>query len=186
MQNKAKISFLLLTLAAIVLYACSKYKDPPPAKPPDGLTNHYCNDPLAVNYNWGFPGIPDSTICYYPRDSFMGNWIFNDTVYLPDGTISTTQTIPLTFGATEDTVKTHLTVKGWCPDPTIPFYITANKFSRADADTLIEGSWGQFLCSSSDTMNGFFLKNPGNTMRVELTITNAVGTTYHKGTAVKQ
>ncbi|WP_157977153.1 hypothetical protein [Taibaiella helva] len=186
MSTKVKGTLLLLLMGmAAVLYACSKYKDPPPAVPNDELKNRkYCNDPLAVNFNWGFPGTPDSTICIYPVDSFLGSWALTDTAFLPDGTIKSTQTRNLVFTATEDTLKTHLSATGWCGN-TFPFFATANKYRRAVIDTLLEGSPGQHICNNTDTLSGSLLLG-NDTMHIDFAITDAEGTLYHKGTAIRQ
>lgn len=188
MHSKLKPGLLIAVLSAVVLFACSKYKEPPPAGHYDELDKRpYCNDPIAVNYNWGFPGVPDSTKCIYAVDSFEGSWLFKDTVLLPNNDIAEIVDRNLTFTSTEDTIKTHLAVTGWC-NGNIPFYITANKYGRATIDSLPVGVPGQLLCVSTDTLNGNFNKRPygPDTMKIELTITNAGGTRYHKGIAIKQ
>ncbi len=182
MQSKVKI-LSLLAACCVVIYACSKYKDPPPAQHDDRLNNPYCNDPRAVNYNWGFPGTPDNSVCTYPVDSFLGSWLLNDTIYFPDGAVAGTLVKNLTFSKTEDTILTHLAVTGWCSG-TAPFYVTANKYKKALVDTLLVGSPGQYLCNNTDTLSGS-LTTQSDTIRIDFTITNAGGTTYHKGTAVK-
>lgn len=187
MHSKLKPGLLIAVLSAVVLFACSKYKDPPPAGYDDRLTKPYCNDSKAVNYNWGFPGIPDNSVCIYAVDSFTGNWIFKDTVLLPNNDIAEIVDRNITFTPTEDTIKIHLAVTGWCGG-NVPFYITANKYGRADVDSIPAGVPGQLLCVSTDTLNGFFNKRiyGPDTMKIELTITNAAGTRYHKGVAIKQ
>jgi hypothetical protein len=188
MHSKLKPGLLIAVLSAVVLFACSKYKDPPPAGHyPELDTIFYCNDPIAVNYNWGFPGTPDSTKCIYAVDSFEGNWIFKDTILLPNNDIVEIVDRNLTFTSTEDSIKTHLAVTGWCSG-NVPFYLTANKYGRANVDSLPAGVPGQLLCVSTDTLNGYFNKRlyGPDTMKIELTITNAAGTRYHKGIAFKQ
>ena len=187
MHSKLKPGLLIAVLFAVILFACSKYKDPPPAGHDDRLVKPYCNDPKAVNYNWDFPGIPDSSVCIYAVDSFKGSWIFKDTVLLPNNDIAEIVDRNLTFTSTEDTIKIHLEVTGWCSGPT-PFYITANKYGKANVDSIPAGVPGQLLCIPTDTLNGYFNKNlyGKDTMKIELTITNAAGTRYHKGIAIKQ
>lgn len=186
MQSKTKLVFILFTLTAIVFYACKKYVEPPPATLDPRLTNHYCNDPLAINYNWNFPGIEDSSICIYPVDSFKGAWLFHDTIYLQSGDTESVQLRQLVFTSTEDTTKTHLAVTGWCSGNT-PFFVTANRYNRADVDTFPGGPFGQYLCTQTDTLNGNINKNTGdpNTMKVDFTISSPEGIKYHRGTAVR-
>jgi hypothetical protein len=187
MRSKTKSVFILLALTVIVFYACKKYKDPPDATLDPRLTNHYCNDPRAVNYNWNFPGIEDSSICIYPVDSFVGTWTFHDTVYLPSGDTESVQIKQLVFTSTEDTLKSHLAVAGWCGG-NVPFYVTASKYNRADVDTFPGGPFGQYLCSQTDTLNGSVNKNTGdpNTMKIDFTVNNQQGIKYHRGTAIRQ
>src|SRR6218665_3868599 len=67
------------TLIFLCISSCKKWVD---EKGPDlGLTNKYCNIPDAVNYNWGFPGIADSLVCYYPADVFKGDFILHDSIF---------------------------------------------------------------------------------------------------------
>ncbi|WP_162903193.1 hypothetical protein [Taibaiella koreensis] len=185
MSTKVKGTLLLLAMGmAAFFYACSKYKDPPPGVPNDELKKrHYCNDPLAVNYNWGFPGTPDSTICTYPVDSFLGAWVLTDTAFFPDGTVQGSQTRNLVFTSTEDTVKRHLSVSGWCGN-TMPFLVTADKYKKAVVDTLLVGSPGQYICNNTDTLSGG-LRQGNDTLLIDFTITNAGSTLYHKGVAVR-
>jgi hypothetical protein len=185
MQSKTKWVFVL-ALPVMIFYACKKYKDPAIATLDPRLTNHYCNDPDAINYNWNFPGIEDSTICIYPVDSFVGTWTFHDTIYLESGDTESVQIKQLVFSATEDTLKSHLAVNGWCGG-NVPFYVTASKYNRADVDTIPGGPFGQFLCAQTDTLNGYINKNTGdrNTMKIDFTINSAEGIKYHRGTAVR-
>lgn len=182
---------MLLVLPAVIFYACKKYQDPPTLPLDPRLTNHYCNDPRAVNYNWNFPGIADSTTCIFAVDSFKGTWIFYDTITQPSGDTVGTSVKQLLFTSTEDTVRTHLAVTGWCSGTT-PFYLTANNYGRLDVDTFPGGAFGQFLCDQTDTLNGYALKNSDSTaislnrMRVTFTINSQGGITYHNGTAFRQ
>lgn len=186
MPTKIKGLLLLLLMGtAATFYACSKYKDPPPGVPNDELKNRrYCNDPRAINYNWGFPGTPDSTLCFFPIDSFQGAWKLYDTTLLPDGSISNTQVKNLVFTKSEDTLRTHLAVTGWCTGG-MPFYITADKYNKAFVDTMLSGSPGQYICNNTDTLSGE-LRQGKDTLNIDFMITGATGTTYHKGTAVRQ
>ncbi|KAA5534754.1 hypothetical protein F0919_09095 [Taibaiella lutea] len=189
MQSKTKLVFIILALPVIILYACKKYKDPPNAEPDPRLAERgfYCNDPRAINYNWNFPAISDSSICIYPVDSFVGTWTFHDTIYLQSGDTESVQIKQLIFTATEDTLKAHLAVNGWCGG-NVPFYVTASKYNRADVDTIPGGTFGQFLCGvQTDTLNGFINKNTGdrNTMKIDFTINSPEGIKYHRGTAVR-
>jgi hypothetical protein len=71
---------LLILIASIAINAtaCKPYKDPAPKDL--GLTNPYCNNPFAVNFNWGFPGKPDNTVCIFPAQVFAGNYKLYDSI----------------------------------------------------------------------------------------------------------
>lgn len=164
--------------------ACEKYTDPKGPDLSEELTNPYCNDPRAVNYNHGFPGKPDSSVCIYPVDSFVGNWLWDDSVFTTDLTFVRTEQHQINITATEDTLLSHLKLSGWCNRS---FYLTADKYRRALTDTLIEGSIGQLGCLDTDTLSGFLNKNTGaaETLLFQLAVTDATGTLLHYGTATK-
>ncbi|WP_124635018.1 hypothetical protein [Taibaiella sp. KBW10] len=188
-----KIQIILLCLSGVIgmiFIACKKYVDP--TKPDITLTNHYCNDPIAANYNHGFPGIPDNSVCRYPTDFFKGNWQFVDSIFYPDMRFYRTQTLSLSFTPMDqalDTFRTRLTVLGLCPNNTI-LKVTANKYALALTDTLLPNvNGGQLFCSVSDTVSGFF-KRTNDTLRtsmnINLTELSAADTFYHRGLAIKQ
>jgi hypothetical protein len=186
MHSKIKIVLLLAILSVVVLFACKKYTDP--TSPAIDLGDRkYCNDPRAVNYNWGFPGKADKTTCIFAVDSFLGTWSFKDYVLLPSGDTDQIILRNLTFTSTEDTVLTHLAVTGWCGGNT-PFYVTANNYGKLTVDTFPGSALGQFLCGTADTINGTLNKANylRDTMKVEITVNNAIGIKYHKGLAIKQ
>ncbi len=132
MRNPTKLISIAAALTAVGFYACSKYKDPPKADPVD-TGSHYCNDSRAVNFNWGFPGIPDSTSCVFPVDSMLGSWVYTDSVFLPNGNLQGITIRNLSFAATEDSTLTHMAVSGWCTGS--PVAITINKYGQAYVDT---------------------------------------------------
>ncbi len=177
---------LVVACAGFLLGSCDKYADPPNSNGDDRLTNPYCNDPRAINYNWGFPGKPDSTVCKYPIDNFKGSWQFNDTVYLPDSSIAEIASRNLTFTSTEDTVLQHLNVTGFCNNNR-GIKITADLFQTALTDTLIpftEG--GQLFCSDADTVMGKFVSiDSAKQIKISLTEITPLGTRYHTGIAIK-
>lgn len=179
-------SFLLLTGCGIMfIAACRKYKDPPPAGDP-GLTNHYCNDPGAINYNRGFPGIPDSSVCIYPVDSFLGTWTITDSVYRSDLSLDTFEDRVLSFMSTEDTSLTHLAIQGWCAGPSL--LATASKYQRAELDSMSENVAGQLLCTSTDTISGYFHFGlaTNDTLLFQLQVNSASGLHIHKGWGIRQ
>jgi hypothetical protein len=163
----------------LALVSCQKWKDQKGADP--GLTSYYCNDPVAVNYNWGFPGMPDSTVCYYPSDVFTGTFSFVDSVLLPDNTLSGIQSGM--FQITADS-REKFTIAGICAGNMLHF--TANRYGLATADTLIANGAGQLMCREQDTLVGQITQSAPDTLFFNFTVLSDTGTTYHLGTAYKQ
>jgi len=171
-------------LCLLMAASCLKSDDPPPAEPNPDLTNHYCNDPNAVNYNRGFPGIPDNSVCTYPVDSFVGQWLWVDSVFHPDSSFNFTDTKTLAFQATEDTLHSHMEITGLCNNPGVPIQITADKYGTALIDSVDKHYAGQFFCSPADTVSGRFRfpLDRRDTMMIELTV-HGPSAGYHKGKA---
>ena len=149
---------VLLSICIGVLLSCAKYKSPKGYTDPQ-LTNHYCNDPLAVNYNWGFPGIPDNTVCFYPTDVFAGKYIFRDSIFLQSGYIFIRAD---SFIMTIKKINTtQMSVFGVCVNGD-SLVLTATPSFIASVDTT-EGdtvtNCGEPLCGSNDTINGTITQN---------------------------
>jgi hypothetical protein len=149
---------LLLTLATVIFFSCKKYKDPAPTTDPR-LTNPYCNDPEAVNYNWGFPGKPDNSICFYPSDLFAGNYYCHDTVYVTSsGLLISTDSFYINISRLSATNHSKIGLKGFPCDPNMTLMLTAGYTYDAVTDTLIGDSTtlhrGQQFCSPHDTITG--------------------------------
>lgn len=183
-RSPIRLVWCTLALLAFSFTSCKKYTDPEGPDLSDELTNPYCNDPRAVNYNHGFPGRPDSSVCIYPVDSFLGRWIWDDSVFTTDLDFVSTEQYQIELVATEDTAMTHLILHGWCDHPV---YLTADKYRRAVVDTLIEAGIGQLGCLVTDTLSGYLNKNTGaaETMQFQFSVTDATGTLLHAGTATK-
>lgn len=191
-MRKLQIILLCLSgIAGLCFMACKKYTDP--TKPDITLTNHYCNDPLAANYNHGFPGIPDNSVCVYANELFTGNWQFVDSIFRPDASFYRTQTLSLNFSPfpqSVDTLRVRLNVSGLCPGGSTILQLTANRFGLALTDTILPNvPGGQLFCSTSDTVSGYFRRTSDTlrtTMSIYLTEQNGVDTFYHRGLATKQ
>lgn len=189
--QKLQLTLLALSGAtALWLMACEKYTDP--VKPDVELTNHYCNDPIAANFNRGFPGIPDSSVCEYATEYFEGTWEWVDSIFDKDMSFQQRQVRNLVFtpkDLAEDTFRNHLTVSGFCDNSTL-LKVTANKYAMAFTDTLIQGVYGgQISCNSTDTVSGYFKRTTDTlilSMDILLTENKPAGVFYHKGNAVKQ
>lgn len=165
-----------------LLYSCQKYKDAPHKNL--GLTNPYCNDPAAVNYNVGFPGKPDNTVCFYPSDLFKGVYYFRDSIYrdtLFIGTDSFTLTI-------DKFSNSKISVLGFCASGT-KIYFTADPTFTATADTTIGDSTtynrGQQFCRVQDTLTGVISRDRIDTtmLHIALQVISDTGTTTHTGRA---
>ncbi len=153
------ISFLLIVSCSI-FFSCAKYKDSKAGSDPR-LTNPYCNDPNAVNYNWGFPGKPDNTICFYPADLFKGVYLFHDSISIQSsGLFIYADSLLLTISGIPNS-QTKISILGFCPNG-IGLTLTANTSFSASVDTT-EGdsvtNWGQQFCSLGDTVNGTVTKD---------------------------
>lgn len=178
----------LLIVAIIVIVSavsCLKPEDLPKRQLPPGLTGHYCNDPRAVNYNRGFPGIPDSSVCVYPVDAFVGQWTMTDSVFHADSTFNTVSVRTVSFVSTEDSLLSHLRISGLC-DNGMAVLATADKYGQATLDSMDSHNAGQWLCSSADTATGkfYFSFSGQDTMLLQLRV---IGTHagFHKGMATK-
>jgi hypothetical protein len=173
---------LLIGICSVVLFSCQKWQDNLSNGDPR-LTHPYCNDPAAVNYNWGFPGKPDSTTCYYPTDVFKGNYLYNDSVYLPDDSLAYVKQYTLQVNALD---YTKMTVIGFCGSNHLSF--TAGKYAIATADT--NAVKGQTFCRTLDTLSGTLthitnIKGDTIWMGINFTVVSDTGSTTHKGTARK-
>lgn len=183
-------NLLLYSLFVMVFVwaSCSKYHDPAAIHDPR-LTNPYCNDPAAVNYNWGFPGVPNNSICFYPVDLFKGTYLFNDSVYqvstagyFVSFSVKTLNIYPYS--------QTKMAVTGFCNFiDTVKF--TAGVTYVATTDTLVGDSLtnrGQILCRAVDTITGTITKDrvDSSVLHVAIIVYSDTGATSHVGTAKKQ
>jgi len=185
---------LFFALGAFFVLSCAKYKDTK-ATPDPRLTNPYCNDPTAVNYNWGFPGVPDSSICFYPTDVFNGTWEYHDSVFVqPSGLFIYADSFVMTITKLS---KTQMTVLGFCSGGG-SLNLTAGPLFVATVDSTIKDSLlnatigadeGQPFCIAQDTVNGTFTKDiiSDSIIHVSLTVNSDTGVvSTHIGTAYKK
>jgi hypothetical protein len=173
----------LLTAAAAGLlcsFACKKYEDKPGQYDPR-LSSKYCNDPAAVNYNYGFPGTPDNSICYYPADVFAGSYSFSDSIF-EDGKRIAVMPVTLHIAGHD---QTKLDVTGFCASGDA-LRFTAGRNLFAYADTVVGD--GQILCRPQDTVSGTLSRTFGDSLqlRIFLTVVSDTGTVTHQGTAYRQ
>ena len=178
---------LTLCAGACILFSCAKWKDPAPTTDPR-LTNPYCNDPNAVNYNWGFPGKPDNSICYYPTDLFKGAYMYHDTIY-KNGFFIGADSFLLNIHAL---TQTKMSVFGFCGGAD-SILMTANLLFSSSVDTLIGDSIttaeGQMLCVIKDTLSGNMLRDRLDSpavLHVIFQVITDTGTVQHSGSAIIQ
>lgn len=183
-MNKFFPGLLIFLAASVAVFSCAKWKDPAPVNDPR-LTNPYCNDPNAVNYNWNFPGKPDNTTCFYPTDLFAGDYVFVDSVYL-------TSTFTYLMAQTETlhvskVSQTQLSVMGLCANGNT-IHLTADKSYNATIDSVVGDSVtarGQLLCRNADTVNGTITKDRlvDSVLHINLQVISDTGITTHIGNA---
>ena len=182
--------FILTLFAATtaVFLSCKKYVDKK-ATPDPRLTNPYCNDPNAVNYNWGFPGVPDNSVCFYPTDVFKGVYEFHDSVqFKTTGYFVRADTLELTITKGNNT---QFTIGGFCASggllsltAGVNFYATFDTtLGRDDSTVRVKG---QAYCQITDTVSGSLIKDRLNDSLLYITFEVAADTgvtTIHSGTA---
>jgi hypothetical protein len=166
--------------------SCTKKTDTK-ATPDPRLTTHYCNDPAAVNYNWGFPGIADNTVCFYPTDIFKGVYEYHDSVFFKSsGFFIRADTFLLTINRHSNS---KFSVIGFCASGD-SLLLTAGANYIATVDTTLGDSTttirGQALCSTADTINGVLNKDRLNDSIIYINFVVASDTgviSTHVGTA---
>ncbi|MBS1740821.1 MAG: hypothetical protein JST88_09800 [Bacteroidetes bacterium] len=183
---------LFAVMATTIFISCKKWTDPAAPKDPRLNDHRYCNDPLAVNYNWNFPGVADNTVCIYPSDLFKGTYSFTDSVYDNQqnlDTINPRKTYLLYF---LPVTKYQFRVVGFCGVFDSLKFTAERSTYRANADTTIFQFdtikvYGQYFCRQLDTLTGYFQKNKNDStlMTVQFRVVSDTGTFFHKGTAVK-
>ena len=175
---------LYLLLFPLLLWACSK-PDPTATGDPNDprLTRPYCPVPEAVNYNWDFPGKPDSSVCYYPADLFKGTFRYVDTCAREDFSLAGADTFLLQIIPIS---RTRILLRGLCDSPADSFLLTANRFLRAEIDST--NPLGRALCRPQDTASGFLFRSLADSTRIRVSylVRSDTGVTQHYGTAVRQ
>jgi hypothetical protein len=179
---------LFLSLMLVTAVSCKKWVDPAPVDDPR-LTNPYCNDPIAVNYNWGFPGKPDNTVCFYPSDLFQGTYIYRDTAYQSQSDLYLSADSMVL-----DIVRisqTQIRISGLCASGQ-ELLLTAGAAYQATIDTTVGDSLtiypGQFFCRTQDTVVGTFTRDKvdSSLIYVEMVVRSDTGSTSHRGRAIKR
>lgn len=179
-MNYRFLFYCLGLLGLSLVLSCKKWQD----KPADniGLTNKYCNNPAAINYNYGFPGVEDSTVCIFPTEPFSGNYTFQDSVYMNADTPVPGQLIHFTIKATN---RIQITVNNFCTGGSTLFF-TTNRYYRAETDSII-GAGTQLMCRTEDTLSGTMdYRITDSSVYLELKVVSDTGTSIHRGRAYKK
>lgn len=167
-------------LALLAFSACEKWKDTP-AKDL-GLTRKYCNLPSAINYNVGFPGVEDNSVCLLPSTPFIGNYRFRDTFYNNAEELFVGDSINFSIRAI-DTFR--IKIKDFCANGSELGFI-ANRYYRAESDSII-GNGTQLMCRTADTLSGLVeYRTTDSSLFIEWTVVSDTGIFKHKGRAYKK
>ena len=192
------MKFASLIYVAIILsvsvFSCKKWTDPHSPSDPRIDGRKYCNDPDAVNFNWGFPGTPDSTTCIYPSDIFSGSYVFVDSIYDLNDILDTLNSKTSYTLNVYSINKNKFAVLGFCgPNDSLKFTAERTSFrALADSNIKINDStlgYGQLFCRMVDTVSGFFTKSQTDSthqIRINLKVVSDTGINFHRGTAYKQ
>jgi len=177
--KSGKVIFLVLALLATA--SCEKYVDKPGDDDPR-LARKYCNDPEAVNFNRGFPGTADNSVCYYPADAYKGRYLWIDSMYSNNSLLGQ-RSLTLDFSVID---KEQMAVQGLCEASGTTVTFTANRQLRAVADTTIIK--GQPFCRPKDTVSGYIQQSLSDSTRLRfyLSVVSDTGTVLHQGTAYRQ
>jgi hypothetical protein len=186
------IAVVLFLITAALFDSCKKYKDPAPGSDPR-ITNPYCNDPDAVNYNWGFPGKPDISTCFYPSDLFVGNYFYRDSIFvLSSGLFISADSFNLNIFRTSNTDKTKIGVTGsFCSGSSLTIGMTANVSYTANVDTTLGDTatlhQGQQFCNYYDTLSGTITRDrvSDSIIHISFQVVSDTATYIHVGQAYK-
>lgn len=179
MHHRFIVPFLLLL--TLISASCQKWEDKPGQDL--GLKNHYCNNPIAINYNFGFPGIEDSTVCIFPSDPFVGSYTYRDSLYYPESDTAVAGAL-LDFSISARN-RSQLSLDNFCSSGS-KLLFTANRYYRAASDSII-GQGLQTGCRSQDTLSGYLdYRSSDSSLYLEFKVVSDTGITTHKGRAYKK
>lgn len=183
MDTMMKNNFFLATIfvsLGLFFTSCEKWEDKP-AKDL-GLSNKYCNLPGAINYNVGFPGIPDNSVCILPSTPFVGRFGFRDSIFNLANELSIGDSLILEITAID---STRLSLAQLCPSGRSLVFV-ANRFYRAESDSII-GAGAQLFCRDVDTASGRLeYRLADSSLYLEITVVSDTSISYHKGRAYKK
>ncbi len=170
----------ILTGLLLLVWGCTKYKDPAPQNL--NLTNKYCNLPNAINYNWGFPGTPDNTVCIFPTDEVTGSFTFYDSLLDATGILLPYDTFDVLITKINDT---SININGWCNNTkSITAKVKRNLRFSLDSNTDL----GSLLCANTDTISGSGIKNNigDSIINFSYKLHTSTNLQIHKGVFIKK
>lgn len=148
---------IALCIFILNFISCEKYEDKAKKDIDDTLTNQYCNITDAINYNWGFPGEPNDSLCIFPVEPFIAySWTLIDTVLNEDMDILETRNRTIYFEeyTAIDTMKHMILMKDYCSENS-SILLEANRHLLASVFDNMENDIGQLDCDGSSVLNGF-------------------------------
>lgn len=178
---------LTYIIAGLLFFGCKK-SEPFDKADESQFTTRYCNDPIAINYNHGFPGTADNTVCIYPTDVFSGTYEFKDSIYDADFNLDTILNYVVSFHKVS---LTKLNLSGFCVNGDT-VRLTADRYYKAAVDsTMLPDSSmieGHIFCRAIDTLSGIISKynDDSNKIKVNFIIASDTGINYHIGTGIKK
>lgn len=175
---------LLVLLTVLVgttfLISCEKWQDHP-AKDL-GLTSRYCNIPSAINYNIGFPGIEDNSVCIFPSTPFVGNYHYRDSIYNNAEELRIGDSLNFDIAVID---SFRLAINHFCSN-TNQLKFVANRYYRAESDSIL-GAGTQKMCRDADTLSGKLEYRPSDSsLYIEWTVLSDTGIYKHRGRAYKK
>ncbi len=172
----------VVVLGIFAFASCTKGEDTASPDISDLLTNRYCNNPNAVNYNWNFPGIEDNATCFFSYYFYEGDWIFIDTIRRSDSSIVGVETYYLNFEKIiPDTSESLMAMSGWCSSASLIIHVDRFYFARTDSFDN-NGGW-QKMCSNSDSIFVQMRKDIVDTTALDINIQEVKNneTFFHRG-----
>lgn len=180
LMNCRSLPTVSLLLCLVLFGSCQKWVDHPAKNL--GLTSKYCNNPAAINYNQGYPGIEDSTVCIFPSEPFVGNYRFRDSIYDDANILSIGDSI--LFSITKES-RTRISCHDFCASGNQLFF-TADRYYKANGDSLLFAG-AQTMCRTQDTLMGSLLYRPADSsLYIEFKVMSDTGIRTHKGFAFKR
>lgn len=149
----------MLCVFMLGFISCDRYEDKTLQDWDDQDNSYYCNQADAINYNWGFPGLINDSICIFPNEVFEGTWYLTDTIFNDTLGIEQIQERWVTIDwVADDTISYKLKMMGFCEEDQ-PLYFDANRFMLANIVDDLEDTNGQLYCDLTSSISGNIRKD---------------------------